>query len=161
MKTVKTLLYVVFAIVALIFGLLFSQANSIPITLKFYHYETLAMPLWFLVVVSALAGAVLTVLLVFFDLFKGSRKISRFKKENKSLQQEITAHKNECSTLRNQNEELTKNVQHLKDTQEVLKSEIKEGKEPKQEKTQAQNEESPEQNETKEESNEESSETTN
>lgn len=102
MKTIKTLLIVIFAIILLIIGLLFSQANSLPVTLKFYHYETLAMPLWFLVIISALAGAVLSVVLVFFDLFKGSRRVSKYKRDAKMLTREVNSLKTDLTTARDE-----------------------------------------------------------
>lgn len=110
MKTIKTLLVVVIAIILLIVGLLFSQANSLPVTLKFYHYETLAMPLWFLVIISALAGAVLSVVLVFLDLFRGSRKVSKYKRETKLLTREVNTLKSDLSSAREEIKKLKETI---------------------------------------------------
>jgi len=99
MKTIKTLIYVVLGIVILILGLVFCLANMTPVTLKFYHFETVPIPLWFLVIVSMLAGAVLTVILITLDLYRGARKLSNLKKELKSIEKKFNSLKEEKKAL--------------------------------------------------------------
>ena len=110
MKTIRTLFLVVLGIIVLIIGLIFSLANMMPVTLKFYHYETISMPLWFLVMISVLSGAFLTVILIFLDLYRGARKISKMKKELRGLERNLSALKQENLLLENDRNNLKKEM---------------------------------------------------
>ena len=110
MKTIKTLALVIIGIMVLIIGLIFSLANMTPVTLRFYHFETIAIPLWFLVIISALAGAIFTIFLILLDLYRGFRKLTKLKKDLKSLQKEISNLKCENETLAKQKNSLEKSI---------------------------------------------------
>lgn len=110
MKTIKTLVLIVIGIVLLILGLIFSLANMTPVTLKFYHFETIAMPLWFLVIMSVLLGAVFTIVLIVLDLYRGSRKLSRVKRELKSLESKYSSLKNDKERIERDKAELQKSM---------------------------------------------------
>lgn len=110
MKTIKTLFLVVLGIVILILGLIFSLANMTPVTLKFYHYETVPMPLWFLVIVCVLLGALFTVFLIFLDLYRGARKLSKMKKELKGLEKNLDSLKIENFSLEEERNRLKREM---------------------------------------------------
>ena len=73
-----------FILFLVLMGILFCMSNMTPVTLKFYHFETYPIPISFLVILAMLFGGLLTVIITVLDIYKGSRKLTRLKKDIKT-----------------------------------------------------------------------------
>ena len=71
------------------FGITFSMQNLSPVTLVYYDLFNIQIPAYLIIFVSLFTGIILSGMIGLFERIKLSRKLSRLKKEIRSLESEV------------------------------------------------------------------------
>ncbi len=90
MRIIRLIVYFITFLTLMALGIMFGIENTLEVTLTFFKFIqkysfTVLSPLWIVVGVSFVAGALLTVIVFSLELLKMQLQIRRFKKQLKQM----------------------------------------------------------------------------
>ncbi len=114
MSFVRKLVFIFLLALVAIVVLFFSQRNSAEVSIDFYFTQVESISVWFLTFVSVLAGSLVTVVVLFFDILRVNMNQRKLRKENKRLKRELDSLKAEASSVRDSSDD-TLQIEHRGD----------------------------------------------
>jgi len=81
--------YLILTILFAFFIVTFSQFNSLPVTIRYYHIKDIVVPAYMLIFVALLAGVIITGLLGVVERFRLNRTIAKQNKTIRDLRKEL------------------------------------------------------------------------